>query len=975
MIQKPIEIDKSEAVRFFIVAALFLVTIMAMPLAVFSQYDDYYFYYGKNKVRKGFDWQHVETPHFKIFYYTTDEKLIRKVSGAAEQAYGKISEYLTVEVKERKIPLIFYSTKIDFELTNIVDLPQIFSPVAFAESNYYRVVVQGDSSFEELADTICHELGHIFEYEVIGAKTRFISPPLWIIEGFSEFITGRWNPFALLTVRDAVLYGLVPEITKSGELQSRFGGDRFLYYDFGHIIYEFLEEKAGKRGIKKLLYSLKGGSIFTGGGRNILRVLDYTPKLFNHELGKYLRKRFAAFNTKEDPEDYSYIIGPDYPLGNAISYQLSPSGEVLAVFTYNPKAPDLDIVLISMKDGKVIKNVTPGGIFGPKYDVIMPPVEPADGSAFTWNRASDRVAFFARKEWDNYLVTMDVLGGKILKKIKIKNIQQPTSPGFHPDPGENKIYFTGLEATKGYLYVMDLDTGKVSRLTDGLLFIKAFDISPEGNRIVYSAKGREYYKLYLGTLDNPNMARQITFGDYNDITPSFSGDSRCIYYSSDELKSYNINKIDTREEMMYRYTDVKTGNFFPIEIPGEKDQVVMISYYKGGFTLFKKDISTPQEKRPLKFEDLDRGQLAKKAEEEVPGIDIKHKGKYKPLSKLFIKSLPPLAVSIGTDGSLLGYSYLNLTDLFGDYNFLVQIYSVYGYRSYDLLYLNQKRRFQLFTHLFAYKESYYYGYDYSGIFNRRNYRTLRESYGGEAGFWLPFNRSYRLEATASFFKQKENLDDIYYGTDIPYGQFVNGWALKLRTALVGETTLFMPYGPNRGHTFKLTFEKYLKVGSKFIDAYTIEADFRKYLRLDNNTLLALRLSGYKSGGKNPLIFWSGGNNTIRSVGFWRFTGNNMFLFNAEFRFPLLHQALSPLGLLGPIRGVFFFDLGGVWYNEQKFRLFREGKGLTLEDPISSYGFGLEFFFFGYPMHVEWVWRTNLRKRDYYGVNFWIGFDF
>ena len=76
-------IDKPEAVPFFIVAALFLAVIMAMPLAVFSQYDDYYYYYGKNKVQKGFDWQHVETPHFKIFYYTTDEKLIRKVSGAA----------------------------------------------------------------------------------------------------------------------------------------------------------------------------------------------------------------------------------------------------------------------------------------------------------------------------------------------------------------------------------------------------------------------------------------------------------------------------------------------------------------------------------------------------------------------------------------------------------------------------------------------------------------------------------------------------------------------------------------------------------------------------------------------------------------------------------------------------------------------------------------------------------------------------
>ncbi|UCH95232.1 MAG: BamA/TamA family outer membrane protein [Candidatus Aminicenantes bacterium] len=960
--------------RVPLLLVVLLVLMAAMPVEMFPQYQ---FWYGKNKVQKGFKWDHVETDHFKIYYYTNQERLIKKVAGAAEHAYKRISDYLNVQVEKRKIPLIFYNTKIDFELTNIVELPQIFSPEAFAQSTTYRVVVQGETSFEDLARTIAHELGHIFEYEIMGARTMYIRPPQWVMEGFPEFMAGTWNPFALLTVRDSVLYGRIPQMTKLGRFQAPFSNARLLYYDYGHILFEFLDKKLGKRSIKKLLYALKGSSILTRGGGNILRVLDYTPKVFNHEFGKYLRERFAKFVTKEDPEDYSYIIGPDFPLGGAISTQISPSGEVLAVFTLNLKAPDLDIMLISMKDGKVIKNITPGGIFGPRYDIINFPYEPADGNAFVWNKESDQIAFFARKEWTNYLVVMDVLKGKILKKIKLKNIQKATSPRFHPNLKENKLYFTGQEATKAYLYCMDLHTNKVSKLTDGFLFIKAFDISPQGTRLIYSAKSEEYYKLYMGTLDNPDMARQITFGDYNDITPSFSGDSRYVYYSSDERESYNIYKIDLYEKMLYRYTDVKTGNFYPMEIPEEKDQVVMTSFYKGGFTLFKKDISTPQEERKIEFEDVDRELLAKKEAEQLKKVDIQYRGKYKPMSKLFIQSLPPLGVSIGTDGALWGYSYLNLSDLMGDHNFIFQFSSFYGYRSYHMIYLNQKRRLQLFTHLYSSKDSYYYNYNYAVInpYDRRNYRTLREQHGGEVGFWYPFNRSYRLEATASFYKQIENLDNIYLGTDLPYGQFVNGWAVPLRVSLVGDTILFMGYGPNRGHTFKFTFEKYFGLGDNFIDAYAFEGDFRKYFRLDNNTLLALRLFGFKSGGKTPLLFWTGGNNTIRSVGFWRLTGDNMFLFNAEFRFPLLHQAWSLIGPLGPIRGVFFFDLGGVWFSEQKFRFFQEGRGIALETPIASYGFGLQFFFLGYPMHLEWVWRTDLRRRAYYGINFWIGFDF
>jgi len=94
-----------------------------------------------------------------------------------------------------------------------------------------------------------------------------------------------------------------------------------------------------------------------------------------------------------------------------------------------------------MKDGKVIKKITPGFTF--KYDYINLKFNPTDGNSFAWNKNSNIIAFFARKEWKNYLVMIDILKGKIIKKIRIKGIQDPTSPNFHPD--KNMIYFTGQE--------------------------------------------------------------------------------------------------------------------------------------------------------------------------------------------------------------------------------------------------------------------------------------------------------------------------------------------------------------------------------------------------------------------------------------------------------------------------------------------------------------------------------------------------
>jgi hypothetical protein len=532
------------------------------------------------------------------------------------------------------------------------------------------------------------------------------------------------------------------------------------------------------------------------------------------------------------------------------------------------------------------------------------------------------------------------------------------------------IYFTGQEATQAYIYALDLESGKAMKLTDGRLFIKGIDISPDGKKIVFSASQQDDLKLFLAPIENPNLAVKLTDGAFNDITPEFSSDSKRIYYSSDELGSYNINALDLENKTISRYSNVRTGNFFPVEIPGEKDQLVISTFYRNSFSLYKKDVASAMETRPAVFEDVDQFLAGIPKEQPVEEVKIVEKGKYKPFKKFYVQSLPPIGVSIGTDGRFFGYSFINLTDLMSDHVFSFLLYSYYGYRSYQVAYLNQKGRLNFYGRLFMFKDAYYPYYP-----NIYNYVTVRSIYGGEAGIFYPFNRSYRLEATTSLYHRDEDYDDIFYGEDLPYGQFFDGTASSIRLSMVGETTIFNYYGPNMGHTFKVSYEKYFKLSKNFMDAYSVEADFRKYFRVGANTLLALRLSGFTSGGKNPLLYWTGGDNTFRSAGYRQLVGNHYFLFNAEFRFPIVHLAATPIGLVGPIRGTIFFDTGGVWFQGQKFKMFEGDGSLRLRDGLASYGFGIEFFLFGYPMHFDWVWRTDLVNKRYTGMNFWVGFDF
>ena len=160
----------------------------------------------------------------------------------------------------------------------------------------------------------------------------------------------------------------------------------------------------------------------------------------------------------------------------------------------------------------------------------------------------------------------------------------------------------------------------------------------------------------------------------------------------------------------------------------------------------------------------------------------------------------------------------------------------------------------------------------------------------------------------------------------------------------------------------------------------------------------------------------------------QFLGQKAFFANAELRFPLIEAMLTPVGVLGGLRGVLFANMGGGGFNGQPFTVFKTGSelyspflgytsdilgnltpvygpplpvsGLRLVDARASYGIGLESSLLGFPMHFDWSWKT-LFNRDWEDLlfasqafagdpsgfttgsevfrkvrfSFWIGYDF
>ena len=247
-----------------------------------------------------------------------------------------------------------------------------------------------------------------------------------------------------------------------------------------------------------------------------------------------------------------------------------------------------------------------------------------------------------------------------------------------------------------------------------------------------------------------------------------------------------------------------------------------------------------------------------------------------------------------------------------------------------------------------------------------------------------FNQGYNdsgLQQVADEYQQAQ------YGRTL----FVNGTILPLGATFVRETTVFREYGPLAGNTIRAGYEYAPSAGS-LLSRQTFDGDARYYMRLATNGVLAFRARGYKSWGEFPGYLYFGGNSEMRGYDYLEFLGNKAFFLDGELRFPIIEAALTPLGVVGGLRGVAYANFGASGYEGVPTTVYtrdtltvtpligfepnfttqqydpvygppKDITGLKLVDGRASYGVGLETFALGFPIHFDWSWRTLLNK-DY-----------
>lgn len=1003
-------------------------------------------YYGKNAIRYDhFEWHTYQTDHFEIYYYPAIEPHLERMAGYAESAYQHISAELKHDLAN-KVPLILFQTSAEFYQQNVIPGAAQEGVGAFAEPSRYRILMPMDEPPDLLYRLIVHELTHIFQFDIIPTSLIRNSTPLWVNEGMSDYMAGIWRPLDLMMVRDVAIADIVPKMSNLqgyGGLSNPRG-----IYNLGHAAFEFMEARWGKEGVRQYVFALRK-SIIGGGDDAYQEAFQISAEEWDREFDRYLKERFKPFRDKERPNDYGRDLAPNPEksrFSQAFSIEPSPSGDLLAAMTINPNDREIDIVLVSTKDGQVVRNLTPGFDQSKGFEYIVQPGGRWNSVPWmSWAPSGDRLAFFVRTEKDRSLVVMDVVTRKVVERVALEDVDAPESPDFSPDG--TKVAFSALRGGITDVFVIDLGSKAVTNITKDSFADYSPAWTPDGKGLIVSTRVSGNEKLFRVDVSS-GQRTQLTFGTHDDNGAQYLDDHTLVFASTavdpneaidpEVAKNgviYNIWTLDLTTSQLARYTDAVNGNVSPVVLNkgGDGQKIAFVSYYKGDYTVHVLDRREPLGKATTE----DFGSPGPIIDFQAPlthtmvADNQRKKGKFE---KLFLEGRPPVNVGLTSGGDFLGGTAIAFTDVLGDQQFTFFATSVSQYRSFSGSYINLERRFQYAlqaqsTTQFYYgqNEAIFYDPAFSGFIDRDlAVRTITQR-GATAFGIYPFNRYRRVEISGGVINVSQRFEDPaleQFSNDYQIQQFGrvlqnNGMMYPLGLAFIQETTIFREFGPLSGSTMRLSYEVAPKLAGS-LGRQTADGDVRKYFRLGGSGLLALRARGFKSWGDNPGYYYFGGNSEMRGYDYLEFLGQNAFHLNAELRLPLIHAMLTPLGVLGGIRGTLFANVGGAYFDESGFKAYSRDttierpitgyqqsptdpnagvpvygnpvlvSGFRLVDSRASYGIGLQTFALGFPIHFDWSWRT-LFNTGWEDVVFsqnggsatfrkprfqvWIGYDF
>jgi len=856
---------------------------------------------------------------------------------------------------------------------------------------------------------------------VVGGS---IGLPQWFIEGGADYLASSFNPYTRDDIRRMQQRGAAANPEKDLPTILALSAGQGNPYSIGSMVFEFIEGRYGKeaaneflvRGLKEkrllnILEDISEGEIDSVEKFDQLH-RDYWRNLFAKDMIDRPKPYQETDNFKGrtlTPSAHFYpllssVLSPDGE--NVVSISIQKTGIAIVKFPYKEKIEwkkkeeeeekkdKLDRKIIETwqkpdsKKKVKIQNLTP--YFPPKhFEYIIAQrlnVWPNNGTDLDWSDDGTAVAFFARHNRDHALFLIDPETGKILQSIEFP-LDQAFTPAF--DPTGKEVYFSAAKNITRDIYVVNLETEEVTNLTNSLAFDTAPAISPDGKTLAYVSFVGDFQKLFLLDLATGEKT-QLTFNRYNDNSPSFSSDSKTLVYTSErDGRIWNIFTIDIETKETSQWTNFYGGTFTPKFKDDTNKTVYYTAYWQ--YDQFRSFIYPNFELYEVELKEPVTTFVARDEHESMDWAFRSHESFEYKLDENQILNPEKAPENWHLSGNTAFGGYNTYWGVFGNStisvsNMMNNNHHIFRFASYgnffriiDYSHINQKRRTAWGYGVFSRKLPLNYLY-YNLSEGAARQFILNQTVAKEVGFNVfsqyPLNKFNRVEilfeakktSFTTFAADPSGFSDLPDVTENDISLFnlfreADNTSLAFSASYVRDTVYYSQntQGPIIGSAIRTSIKIAPSPFGSLAKYVSVSADARKYFRISEGTLFAVRGTGLYSNNESGDFILMGGSNMLRAYPHGSLVGNRAFYGSAELRFPFIDAIVFPKGILiGPIRGFIFGDYAVANFDNSSFP----------NQTGVSYGIGLQLL----PLNFAWARREidNFKRWEF---DFYVSLNF
>jgi len=560
-------------------------------------------------------WKTIETSHFRVNFYSTEELVAERVATLAESIYDRLTPAVGW-IPEGKTELV---------LTDQTDSANGLASVLPYDTIRLNVTAPDDMSplgdYDDwILELLTHEYTHILHLDHTQGIPALINrllgktmapndlQPHWLLEGLAVYEesartsggrlrSSMWNMF----MRADVLENNVATLDVFSHTPRRWPQGN-IWYLYGSFFLRWIADTYGEDAIRAMIDDQGYELIPYGLNRSIRRA-----------TGRTFEDLYAAW-IQTLRRDYTNQASSVRARGLREGIRLTTGGNVAEHPRWIPANawPDLgDRLAVYQDDGHgtggiwtvQLERTLTGAILGARPGTRQLAIRTSGVSSASF--LPDGTAVFSSGEIYNNLFLFDDIfelpahsmspSGLDGKRIRWTEGWRAIDPSVSPDG--KRVVFTSNHRGTTTLMIADIASpserargralSHARPLVHGDLFDQAFTPrwSPDGEHIAYSVWRRGGYRDVRIVDTRDGSMEDITSDRAIDGGPTFSPDGKRLYFHSDRTGITNIYAFDLLSRRLHQVTNVVGGAFQPEPSP-DGHSLAYIGYTHDGYDLF-----------------------------------------------------------------------------------------------------------------------------------------------------------------------------------------------------------------------------------------------------------------------------------------------------------------------------------------------------------------------------------------------------